>query len=405
MSHFVFKARKSNGETYWNSRDAADRFEFYRLIRESGDELIEFKEKSQKGFSFEALAHISFGRIKTIEKINLARNLGSMLAAGLALVRALSVLERQTKNKMLKKVISGIMDEIDRGVVFADALKKYPKIFPPIFVAMVHAGEQSGTLSDSLKVVASQMDSLYSLERRIRGAMMYPAVIIMAMIIVAILMFAIVVPTLLKIFVELKVQLPLSTRIILYISNAVQNYGLLILLGALIFGGLLFWAARQEWGRRFLHYAYLKFPIIGPLVREVNAARTARTMSSLLSSGVDIVESVSITASVVQNVHFKDILKTAELAVKNGEPMSKTFNAHGQLYPAFFAEMLSVGEETGKTGDMLLNVAHYYEDDVDQKTKDMSTIIEPFLILTIGAAVGFFAVSMIQPIYSLVNAV
>ena len=149
----------------------------------------------------------------------------------------------------------------------------------------------------------------------------------------------------------------------------------------------------------------MKIPLIGGLIQEVNTARTARTLSSLLGSGVDVVESVSITAMVVQNVHFRAVLNRAAEAIKKGDLMSKIFAEEGsKLYPVFFAEMMSVGEETGKTGEMLLGVAKYYEDDVEQKTKDMSTIIEPVLIVTIGAAVGFFAVSIIQPIYSLTNA-
>ena len=149
----------------------------------------------------------------------------------------------------------------------------------------------------------------------------------------------------------------------------------------------------------------LKIPVIGVLVQEVNAARTARTLSSLLHSGVDVVESVSITTDVVQNVHFKAVLKEAGESIKKGGLMSKVFNDHDKLYPVFFGEMMSVGEETGKTGEMLLGVAKYYEEDVEQKTKDMSTVIEPFLMIIIGAAVGFFAVAMISPMYSLANAI
>jgi len=149
----------------------------------------------------------------------------------------------------------------------------------------------------------------------------------------------------------------------------------------------------------------LKMPVIGDLTREVNAARTARTLSSLLSAGVDVVESVEITAAVVQNVYFREILKQAQEAIKKGDLMSKVFSKDEKLYPVFFSEMVSVGEETGKVDEMLLGVACYYEEDVDQRTKDMSTIIEPVLMIIIGAAVGFFAVSMITPMYSLANSI
>ncbi|MFA6078824.1 MAG: type II secretion system F family protein [Candidatus Omnitrophota bacterium] len=405
MSHFTFKAKKPTGEIYSSEKDAADRYELYKLLHEQGDEVVEFREKSAAGGLHLNMSLSIFDHIKTIDKINFARNLGAMLEAGLALSRALSVLQRQTKNKSWKGIITNIIADIDRGVTFADALNNHPKVFPPILIAMVHAGEQSGTLSDSLKVVATQMDSAYALDKRIRGSLMYPAVIVTAMVVIAILMFVFVMPTLLKTFTDLNVELPLTTRIVIGVSDLIQNQGPLMLAILLIFIGSFYWMLRQPKGKSILHAFFLKIPVIGVLVQEVNTARTARTLSSLISSGVDVVESVNITSTVVQNVHFRRVLEKAAISIKKGDLVSKTFNENTDLYPVFFAEMMSVGEETGKTGEMLLGVAHYYEDDVEQKTKDMSTIIEPFLILLIGAAVGFFAVSMIQPMYSLVNVI
>jgi len=403
MSHFIFKAKKASGEIYKGEKDATDRYELYKLMRESGDEVVEFKEKrSGHGLNKEFSLAI-FNHVKTIEKINFARNLGSMLEAGLALSRALAVLEKQTKNKNLKKIIGDLEQEIDKGVTFADALTKHKKVFPQLFIAMVHAGEQSGTLADSLKLVATQMDSAYALDRRIRGALMYPAVIFIAMIIIAILMFIFVIPSLLKTFTDLHVALPAATMVILNISEVIQHQGLWVFLAVLAVVGSIYWWSRQLSGKKVLHYLNFKIPVIGGLVQEVNTARTSRTLSSLISSGVDIVEAVNITATVVQNVHFKKVLEKASVAIKNGELMSKTFAKFDKLYPVFFIEMMSVGEETGKTGEMLLGVAKYYEEDVDQKTKDMSTIIEPILILVIGAAVGYFAIAMIEPMFSLVD--
>jgi type IV pilus assembly protein PilC len=158
-------------------------------------------------------------------------------------------------------------------------------------------------------------------------------------------------------------------------------------------------------GKNINHKLILRIPVIGSLVQEVNTARTARTLSSLLGAGVDFVESVVITAQVIQNVHFRAVLNRASEAIKKGELMSQIFAQNEKLYPIFLSEMMSVGEETGKIGEMLTGVAHYYEDDVDQKTKDMSTIIEPVIMIVIAAGVGFFAVAMISPMYSLVNAI
>ncbi len=406
MNHFIFKAKKPSGEIYSGERDATDRYELYKLLRENGDEVVQFREKdASKGLNINLNLGALTNSVKVIDKINFARNLGAMLEAGLALSRALSVLERQASSKNLKKVITDLIEQIDRGTTFADALTAHKKVFSPLFISMVHAGEQSGTLADSLKTVSLQMENSHDLERRVRGALMYPSVIVFAMVVIAVLMFIFVIPTLLKTFTDMNVALPFSTRMILGISNLIQNQGPLLLAVLCLILGTIYWWAKKPSGRSFIHSFELKIPMIGKLVQEVNTARTARTLSSLLSSGVDVVESMSITANVVQNVHFRAILMKAVEAIKRGDLMSKIFAEETKLFPVFFAEMMSVGEETGKTGEMLLGVAHYYEGEVEQKTKNMSTIIEPFLMLLIGSAVGFFAVSMIQPIYSLVGSI
>jgi len=406
MSHFIFKAKKPTGETYAGERDAADRFDLYRLIREGGDEIMTFQEKK----AFGGLKFINelpnvLSRVKMVEKIRFARNLGSMLEAGLSLGRALSVLEKQTGNKKLKKIITGVIGDVTSGATFAESLGKYPKIFPELVTSMVRAGEQSGTLADSLRVVAVQMDNSYNLERKVRGALIYPAVIFCLMIVIAILMFIFVVPTLMKTFTDMHVELPASTRFVLFVSNLIQNDGILVLVIFVAIAAMTYYWAHRPTGKKTLNFLVLKIPIVGALVQEVNAARTARTLSSLLGAGVDVVESVNITASVVQNVFFRAVLDKASAAIKTGEPMSKVFSDNTKIYPLFLSEMMSVGEETGKIKEMLLGVAHFYEDDVEQKTKDMSTIVEPFLMIIIGAAVGFFAISMITPLYSIVNAI
>jgi type IV pilus assembly protein PilC len=191
----------------------------------------------------------------------------------------------------------------------------------------------------------------------------------------------------------------------LWSSNLVRDQGLLLFLVVAVSLGLFIVWSKRKSGKLIIHYAILKIPIIGNIIKEVNSARTARTLSSLLTSGVDMVEAVRITNDVIQNVYYKTVLEKAGELIKKGEPLSKAFTENTKLYPIFLGEMISVGEETGKIGEMLMGVAVFYEDDVDQKTKDMSTIIEPFLMVIIGAIVGFFAVAMISPMYSLVNVI
>jgi len=402
--HFIYKSKKPNGEIFTGDKEAKDRFEFYRLLRQAGEEIISFKEiegDKRHGFAINSF----LGKIKTIEKINLAKNMGLMLDAGLPLSRTLIVLEKQSKNPKLKKVLNQIMDDINSGSTLSDALKKHPKVFPQIFISMVHAGEQSGTLSISLKSIATQMENSFGLEKRVKGALIYPAVIVSLMVIVAILMFIFVIPTLLKTFTDMKVDLPTTTKIVLGISNVISHQGIFVLLGLIIIGFIFYSWAKTNSGRSIIDRLILKLPIIGLLVQEVNSARTARTLSSLLKAGVDVIESMSITNEVVQNVHFRKVIDKVTESVKKGDPISRIFADATDLYPIFFAEMVNVGEETGQLSGTLEEVAKFYEADVDEKTKNMSTIIEPVLMILVGGAVGFFAVSMISPMYSLVNAI
>lgn len=410
MSHFIFKAKKPTGEIYKGESDARDRYELYKILKESGEEVIDVKEKGSRNSGISSIRDITIPipflhSIKMQEKINFARNLGSMISAGLALSRALSVMERQTKNKEFKKVLISLQKDISDGKTLSEAMKSFKKVFSSLFISMVAAGEQSGTLAESLRVVCVQMDKTYTLQRRVRGAMIYPLIILTLMVAIAILMLTYIVPTLMKTFNELKVDLPASTRLVLWVSTTLRDHGILIFfLLAFVTAVFTFWSRRQS-GKRVIHLLILKIPIIGNIIKEVNSARTARTLSSLIKSGVDMVESIRITGEVIQNVYYRDVLAQAGEAIKKGDPISKVFMEHDKIYPIFLGEMMNVGEETGKFGEMLMGVAIFYEEDVEQKTKDMSTVIEPFLMVFIGIAVGFFAVAMISPMYSLVNVI
>lgn len=401
MSHFIYKARKSNGEIYKGERDAKDRFELYKMLKDSGEVAINVYQKG-KGFSLNV--DLPFlNSVKMIDKINFSRNLGSMISAGLSMSRALSVMEGQGKNKKVKNIIGKLRDEVNSGKTLSESMELFKNMFSPLVISMVKSGEQSGMLSEALRVVSTQMEKNYTLQKRVKGALMYPSVILLAMVIIAIIMVTYVVPSLMKTFADLKLALPASTRFVLFVSNMAQNNGLYILLIlSAIFGALYMWARREN-GKKVLHYIVLKIPLIGNLIKEVNSARTARSLSSLIGSGVDVLEALRITKDIVQNVHYKKVIAKSVEEVEKGEPISKVFHENDNLYPLFFSEMIAVGEETGKIGEMLMGVATFYEEDVDQKTKDMSTVIEPFLMIIIAVGVGFFAIAMISPMYSLVN--
>ncbi|TSA43825.1 type II secretion system F family protein [bacterium] len=386
--------------------EATSRFEVYDVVRGEGGFVTSIEE--EHAFSLGALArfNISIGTgIKKMEVVRTAKNLSAMLSAGLSLSRALSIIERQSSNKHLRAVAAGLAESVKKGSSFNEALALYPAVFPEIFVAMVRAGEESGSLAGSLSIVALQMERSEELKRKIKGAMIYPAIVITAVVIVGILMLIFVVPTLTSTFTSLGVQIPLATRIIVALSNFMVNNVTLVflILLTLVVGGILF--VRSKVGGRMITAGALHVPVIGELVRETYTARAARTISSLLAAGVPVLDALAITKDVVHAVTFANIIEEAELYVKKGEPLSKAFGEHTKLYPILMSDMLAVGEETGKVAEMLKQIAEFYEEDIAEKTKDLSTIIEPLLMLVIGAAVGVFAVAIISPIYSLSSAI
>jgi len=404
MTTYKYKAKDAEGKEYEGTHEAVDKFALYRDIKKEGRQVISVTEGKSKG-----LGDISFklpflGGVKMHDKIIFARNLGSMIEAGLPITRALSIMERQAKGE-LKKVLTKLGEEIARGITLSDAMKLFPDVFSMLFVSMVKAGEESGNLILALKNISNQMEKTYQLNKKVKGAMMYPAVIFSLMAVIGVLMMVYMVPTLTETFKGLGVKLPLSTRIIIAISDAMKNYFLLMIAGVAVLMGGFYYALRTVKGKRVSDYISLRIPVIGDIVKQVNAARTARTLSSLISSGVDIVVAIGVTKEVIQNSYYKTILEESEKAIQKGEQISAIFLEHDDLYPLFVGEMISVGEETGKIGDMLAGVASFYEDEVDQKTKDMSSIIEPVLMIIIGAAVGAFAISMLAPTYSLVDAI
>jgi type IV pilus assembly protein PilC len=218
-------------------------------------------------------------------------------------------------------------------------------------------------------------------------------------------MFIYVVPTLAATFKELNVELPTSTKVIMWISDVLSNHLLVGLAGAVALGFCVAGVLRTKRGHRAFEKSLFYLPIVGGLVRQSNAARTTRTLSSLLTSGVDMIESITITKDVLQNSYYKDVMDLAIDRVQKGISLSSVFMENEKIYPLLVGEMVEVGEETGKLSEMLLNVAIFYEDEVDSATKNMSTIIEPLLMVVIGASVGFFAVSMITPMYSVMSGI
>jgi type IV pilus assembly protein PilC len=405
MPKFTYKALRNDKTSYEATVDAKDRFEVYALVRKEGSQILSVQESKKAKSALQFDVGKIFSRVKEIDKILLTRNLSAMLNAGLTLSRALGVIERQSRGARLKEVVLGITADIEKGGTLSSGMLKYPNVFSNLVTSMVAAGEESGTLSETLRLISDQLERAHELKKKIRGAMIYPAVILTVLLGVGALMLMFIVPSLTETFESMNIELPLSTQIVITLSDFLVDYTLLaiLLLVALVAGTIALMRTKQ--GKRVFETVFLHTPIIGKLVKETNSARTGRTLASLLSSGVNMLTAIDITTDVIQNSYYKEVLVRSRETVQKGQPLAQTFMEAEDLYPPLVGELIAVGEETGALPDMLKEVAQYYEREVEQKTKNMSTIIEPFLMLIVGGAVGFFAVSMITPIYSVTTAI
>jgi type IV pilus assembly protein PilC len=386
------------------TKEFADKSTLYAAVRSAGGAIVSAEKISDKKISLKFFSLKK--KVKSQDIITFARNLSVMIDAGLAVSRALSVLGKQSKNKNLVKILNDLNASINSGETLSKSLEARSDVFSNLFVSMVRAGEESGKLSYSLRVIADQLEKSQNLSKKIKGAMIYPIVIVCLMVVIGVVLMVYMVPTLTETFRGLNITLPLPTRIIIAISDfLIANLLLTVAtIFALVFGFLA--GLKTVRGKNVLDFITLHTPMIKNMAREINAARTARTLSSLISSGVDIVSAIDITSAVLQNHYFRNLLNDAAKKVEVGELLSSSLsNEKNNLYPVFVGEMLAVGEETGKMTDMLSNIAVYYESEVDQKTKDLSTIIEPFLMILIGIVVGVFAIAMMLPTYSLVDAI
>lgn len=341
-----------------------------------------------------------------VQKILFIHHLQIMAKSGLSIISALKILSEEIENKKLKKIIGKVKTEVETGKQLSEALSEFPDVFPPIYVSMIASGETAGKLEDALTQVHSQMKKSEELTSRIRGAMIYPAVVLTAIVGIAIEVVVFVLPKVMVMFKEFNAELPLATRILIWITNAGQllftTYRGFIALAVLI--GLISlwrWLYKRPAFKYTIHTFNLYLPIFGPVIKKLNVARFTLTLSSLLQSTIPIIEAVRISADVLGNVVYKKALLGAAENLKKGEQLSVILRRYSRLFPPMVTEMIMVGEETGEVENMLGELSAYYSAEVDNTMRNFSTIIEPVIILFLGLAVAGVAVAVIMPMYSL----
>lgn len=405
MSKYSYVAKSIQGEEKTGILDVKDEYQLARILKEQGFILVNAKITESLPLKKFAISLPFFNNVSLVDKLMFVRNLQVMVSSGLPLPRALDSLSSQVRNKKFKKALLDIKDKVMKGESFSECLKFYPDIFSELFQNMVKVGEESGTLDQVFSVLSRQLERDYDLRSKIKGAMTYPAVIMVAMVGIGFLMLVLVVPKLTATFEELNVQLPLTTQLVINAGNFLAQKWYFAIAMMVVFIFVFLQILKMQSVKKGMDFLFLRLPAISVLIKKINTAYTARTLSSLIASGVSLVRSLEITAGVVNNFYFKKILLQSADQVKKGKKLSEALQLCGNIYPSTFCQMLQVGEETGETAGILAKLADFFENEVSETTKNLASIIEPILMLFIGAIVGFFAISMIQPMYSMLGGI
>jgi type IV pilus assembly protein PilC len=335
------------------------------------------------------------------EKIFFTQNLAAMFKSGLSAARALKTLALQADNPKFKRALFKIYRNVEKGERIADSMAKYPKIFTPIFTNMVRAGESSGQLEEVLRELTRQLKRSHELKAKIKGALMYPMAILIAMVLIGSGMIIFVIPKLIGIFTEMNVDLPLATRMLIGLSGFVNNYIYIVAPAVILTVFGTFYYTRKGIGQKIWHKIILSFPVIKTISQKINLAKISRTLSSLLETDMPIVDSFNLTSNVISNIYYKESLNAIAKNVEKGQSIASQMKSYENLYPPVIQQMIMIGEETGEISSILNQLAEFYEEDVSQTMDSLPSLIEPILIVVLGAAVGGMAIAIILPMFSL----
>lgn len=335
------------------------------------------------------------------DQILFAKHLSLMVKSGMPILDSLRLIKKQSQSKSFSKILNQLVTNVERGQFLSAGLDQYRHVFGVLFLNIIRVGEASGTLAENLNYLAEELQKKQELVRKIKGAMLYPIIVLITMIVIVSLLMFFVFPKLSKVFSDLKVPLPLVTRILININNFVLQKWLVIIVLAI---GILFvfWLILKIKKIRFYyHHLLLKLPIFGPMAVNINMANFTRTFGILLKSGIKIVESLAITAESLSNSVYQRELKKAAEEISKGEQIYKYFSKRTSIFPIMISQMIEVGESTGNLTETLFYLSDFYETEVDNTTKNLSNILEPILLLVMGAIVGFVVLSTILPIYKI----
>ncbi|QQG43261.1 MAG: type II secretion system F family protein [Candidatus Daviesbacteria bacterium] len=397
--NFIYRTKDKEGLDHKGEIEAADQRAAATLLHKRGFVVLALKPKSEtEGGS---LLDRFFSRVTFSDLVDLTRQLATMVGAGLVVSEALDILQDQQSNKVFKKTLEEISSDVKGGLTLGQAMSKHPQVFPVLYVNLIKSGETAGKIDQVLLRMADNLEKQREFKARVKGAMIYPVVVITMMIGVMFLMFAFVIPRLTAIYTQSSMQLPLPTRILITVSNLTAGYWYVIIL-IIITIILIFkrWKQTPE-GHLSHDKLLLRLPLMGNLTTNVNLADFTRTFGLLVSAGIPLLEAINIVEGVTGNQVFKNSLKQAYVGVERGLPFSNMVS--GDPFPRIVGQMVRVGEETGKMDEVFFKLSAYFETESDNLVKNLTTAIEPIVLVILGLGVAFLVISIILPIYNLTS--
>ena len=396
--------REKTGEQVRGLRKADSHAVLGQDLLGEGVLLTRYVKKTQR-LPGASLFSAVFQHVPVIERALFARYFALMLRAGLDVKRALVALGQQTHNKPMQRALESVRQDIERGKTLADSMQLFPNVFSSLFVSFVRVGETTGQLQESLEVLAEQLAKEYELKRAVRGGLLYPIVIMLVLFSVGVAMMFFVIPKLVDVFEGFDVQLPLPTRVLIASSDAFQAYWPLFFVGLFALVAAVYFLLRVSSIKALVLRILLRTPVIGPIMQKINLARFARNLSSLLHSGVSFIKALDILGTNTPHPSYAKVFAQAREHVKQGKELSDFLGRFKHLFPPIVINIIKVGEETGALDEVLKETASFYEGEVDQTMRNLTSVMEPVLMVLVGLAVGALALSVISPIYDLVNVI
>lgn len=401
MATFVFKAMDLAGVPARGEVEAQSKQDVAQQLKERGLIVIDIAHKYRsKEINLKPLA-----RVKAKDLAVASRQLATMVSSGMTILGALSVLETQTESRLLKDTLASVRRDVEAGLLLSDALARHPKVFSPLYVAMVRAGESGGVLEDCLLRTADQLEKDASLRRQVRAATVYPTLVITVAIGVLLGLVAFLIPVFVNVFKQFPGKLPALTQFMVDFSHLLTHewYILIVVVAALAWGFVAF--KNSKWGRPRWDAFKLRVPLkIGDVVQKVAIARWSRTFSSLVAAGVPILEAIEITGKTAGNAVIEASMASVTQSVKSGGTISQPLS-RAKVFPAMVSHMIGVGEETGALDGMLAKIADFYEDEVAAAIKALTSILEPAMIIMVGSIVGVIVISMYLPLFDVYNSI